>query len=361
MANPVQPQYRIVANSSDITATIAQRFVSLTLTDETGETSDMVEITLSDHIPTQPITLPPTGAQLDVYLGYDGALSKMGSFIVDELELLGPPEQMIIRARAASYDAGNDGVFHLQTHKIRSWSAGTTIGAMVQKVAKEHGMTGVCAASLASIALPHVDQQDESDLNMLLRVAKKYDAVVKPAGSQLVFAKRGQFKSASGQTLTPITIDKTVATRWHFNQQKRESAGTVVAYYHAVKFAKRHIVSVGGGEPVRRIKQYFQTQAEAVAAAQAELSKRSRALQTMHITAPGDPNVGAECQVTLTSFRAGIPTTWIVKTAEHILGADGYCCQIELEQPDASQQNDISDATDGDTSDNAGDANDSDT
>lgn len=357
MTNPVQPQYRIVAGSSDITSVIAQRLISLTITDDTSSTSDLLEITLADHIPTQPIAMPSTGAQLAVSLGYDGNLNSMGSFIVDEIDLDGPPDKMIIRARAASYDQVNDGAFHLQTQKIRSWSAGVTISAMVQKIAKEHGMTGVVAASLASIALPHVDQQDESDLNMLLRIAKKYDAVVKPSGSQLVMAKRGEFKSVSGQALTPVTIDKSQAEKWGFTEQKRDSAGTVVAYYHFVKTAKRHIVTVGSGEPVFRIKQYFQTQPEAVAAAQAELAKRSRAMQKMHFTVGGNTNLGAEGKITITGFRSDIPTVWIATEVEHIVDCKGgYSCYVALEQPDASEKNDVQDTTDEDTTDNSGDS-----
>jgi phage protein D len=351
------PAFTLTANSSDITATVQGRFVSLRLTDETGNTSDELEVTLTDHDPTQPIALPPTGAALQLSLGYaDTGITSMGSFIVDEIGWQGPPDRLIITARAAAYDQGNDGAYHLQTQKVRSWKAGTTIDAMVQKVASEHGMTGVVDSTLSGIALPHVDQQDESDLNMLLRIAKKYDAVVKPNGSQLVFAKRGQFKSASGKSIPPITIDKSDCTTYGYHQQKRESAGTIVAYYHAVKEAQRHIVSAGSGEPVRRIKQYFQTQAEAKAAAQAELARRSRAMQMFHITMPGRPDASAEGQVILTGFRPDIPTSWIAKTVTHELGGDGYSVSIELEQPDASQQNDVTDTVDGDTTDNSGDS-----
>jgi phage protein D len=357
MANPIQAQFQISANSSDITSAIADRLVSLEFTDETGNTSDMLTITLADHIPTQPIAMPPTGAKLDLSLGYDGSLDAMGSFIADEIDWEGPPDRLVIRARGAAYDENNGGAYHLQTQKVRSWATGTTIGAMVQKVANEHGMTALVDSTLASVALPHVDQQDESDLNMLLRIAKKYDAVVKPSGSKLVFAKRGTFKSVSGQALTPVTIDKSDCSDYHFTQQKRETAGTVVACYHAVKNAKRHIVTVGAGEPVRRIKQYFQTQAEAKAAAQAELSRRSRAMQEFHATLGGNTSLAAECQVTLTGFRDGIPAIWIAKKVTHILDGDGgYSCAVELEQPDASAQNDVADTTDNDTTDNAGDS-----
>jgi phage protein D len=344
LTTSIEPFYLLSANSQDITDIIRERFVSLTMTDETGNTSDMLEIVLADHIPEQPIQKPPRGALLQLSLGYDGVGNGMGSFIVDEIDLVGPPERMVIRARAAAYDQNNGGAFHLQTQKIRSWAAGTTIGAMVRKIATEHGMTGLVAASLSSITLPHVDQQDESDLNLLLRIAKKYDAVVKPAGAKLVMAKRGDFKSVSGQSLPAVTIQKMDCTEWHYTEQARESAGSVVAYYHATKQAKRHIVTVGSGEPVRRIKQYFPTQAEAVAAAKAELAKRTRAMLKMSITLPGRADLAAEAEVTLQGFRAGIPSTWIATRVEHSIDGRGYVCAVDLEQPNAGQQNDVDDA-----------------
>jgi phage protein D len=338
-AQPVAPNFKLTANDNNITATILDRFIGLRLTDETGNTSDMLEFSLSDHDPSKPIQMPPTGAQLQLSLGYDGASQSMGTFIVDEIELSGWPGEMHIRARAAAYDMGNGGENHLQTQKVRSWKAGTTIGGMVQKIAKEHGMQGLVSSSLKSIQLPHVDQQDESDLNMLLRIAKKYDAVVKPAGGKLVMAKRGEFKSVTGQDLPTITLQAKNCTRWHMTQQRRETAGTVVAYYHAVKQAKRHIVTVGSGEPVRRIKQYFPTQAQAVAAAQAELAKRKRAMITMSITMPGRTDLTAECQVVLQGWRDGVPVDWIATRVEHTLDAGGgYVCTVDLEQPNAGQQ-----------------------
>lgn len=335
---PIQPQYRLEANSKDITATIKDRFLSLTLKDETGNASDMLEIVLADHIPDKPIQKPPTGAELQLYLGYDGKAQYMGLFVVDEIELAGPPDRVVIRARASQFDKSKGGKENLQTQKVRSWKAGTTIGAMVQKIAKEHGMQGAVAASLANIKLPHIDQPDESDLNLLLRIAKKYDAVAKATGGKLVFAKRGEFKSVSGQDLPSVTLVKTENTLWHFTEQKRETAGKVVAYYHAVKQAKRHEVSVGSGEPVRRLKQYFPTQDMAVAAAKAELARRQRAMQTMSVTCPGRTDLAAECQVKLQGWRDGVPVEWIATRVEHVVDASGgYVCRVDLEQPNAGQ------------------------
>lgn len=343
LTQPIRPNFKLLANDKNITATILDRFVSLRYTDEAGLDSDMLEIVLADHDPLKPIQVPPTGAELQLFLGYDNDALRIGLFIVDELELAGWPGEMTIRARAAPYDKSKGGKFNLQTQKVRSWKAGTTLGAMVQKIAKEHGMEGAVAQSLASIKLPHIDQPDESDINLLLRIAKKYDAVVKPAGGKLVLAKRGEFKSVSGQDMPTITLAAKDCSRWRMVQSKRETAGKVVAYWHAVRQAKRHEISVGSGEPVRRLKQYYPTQEMALAAARSELARRERARTTMHITCPGRADLAAECKVVLQGWREGVPTEWVATRAEHSLDDRGYTSTIELELPNQGDDSNVED------------------
>lgn len=341
LTQPVRPDLKLLANNNDITATIQDRFMSLRFTDEAGMESDVLEIVLADHLPDKPIQVPPTGAELELFLGYDGQSQRMGLFVVDEIELAGWPGEMTIRARAAVFDKSNGGKSNLQTQKTRSWKANTTLGAMVQKIAKEHGMEGVVAASLAGIKLPHTDQADESDINLLVRLAKKYDAVVKPAGGKLVLAKRGEAKTASGGALPSVTLVATECSSWRMVQSKRETAGMVVAYWHAVKQARRNEVKVGSGDPVRRLRQYYPTQEMALAAARAELAKRSRARVTMSVTCPGRTDLMAEGKVTLQGWRTGIQTQWIATRVEHNLDGGGYRCTVELEQPDDSAQNTV--------------------
>lgn len=339
---PIRPNFRLVANSNDITAVIKDRFISLHFTDEAGVDSDLLEISLADHDPDKPIHVPPTGAELELFLGYDNYSQGMGLFVVDEIELSGWPGEMCIRARAAVFDTSNGGKSTLQTHKVRSWKAGTTLGDMVKTIAKEHGMEGVVSSSLASVKLPHIDQPDESDLNLLLRLAKRYDAVVKPAGGKIVLAKRGEAKAVSGQTLPVVTLDAKDCTSWRMTEQKRETAGKVVAYWHKTKQAKRIEVSVGSGEPVFRIKQYFPDQEAALAAARAKLAALSRKRITMTIELPGRTDLMAEGKVMLTGFRTGVPTEWIATRVEHALDDyAGYRVGVELEQPDDSEQDDV--------------------
>lgn len=328
----LRPEYRVVANGGDITATIADRLVSLSYSDEAGIESDRLEITLADHL--APIELPQTGAELELFLGYDGAAERMGLFVVDELELQGWPAAMTIRARAAVQTKSKGGKSDLQSQKTRSWDAGTKLGDLVKKIASEHGLQAVVAKSLQAIALPHTDQTRESDLHLLTRLAKRYDAVVKPADGKLVVTKRGEGKTASGQDLEAITLAPADCTAWRCTIARRDSPGTVRAFYHVTGAAERRKAEFGEGEPVRELRQVFPTEAAASDAARAEYQRRQRGESQLSVTLPGRPELIAEARLALAGFRPGVDGDWIVTRASHSLSPGaGWSCTVEAEQP----------------------------
>lgn len=338
----IRPTFSITANQADITAAILDRFISLTLTDAIGMESDTLEITLADNDPLVPISIPPTGAELELAMGYDGINTPMGLFVCDEVEVAGWPGEMVIRARAAVYEKSKGGKTDLQTQKTRSWDAGTTLAAMVEKIASEHSLTAAVAESLKSIQLPHTDQADESDINLLTRLAKKYDAIVKPAAGKLVLAKRGESKSVGGEELAPVALVPSDCINFRMVLAKRETAGQVVAYWHAVKEAKRNEVKVGTGEPVRRLKQYYPTEEMALAAARADLARRERGQQTISLSCDGSPAILAEAPLTLAGFRPGVDGDWLISRVTHRIDAiGGYTCDVEAEKPNSEDEPEV--------------------
>lgn len=332
--NPVRPAYRISANEQDITAAILDRFVSLHLTDDTGLDSDTLEVVLSDHDSTRPLRIPSKGAELELWLGYDGTTRRMGLFVCDEVEKSGWPGRMTIRARAAIYEQTPKGKTDLQTQKTRSWPKDTKLADMVAKIAKEHGMKPAVAKSLQAIKLPHIDQTDESDISFLLRVAKTYDAMVKPGDGKLVVAKRGESKSASGDELPVVLMTADQVTDWRYSESSKESPGTVVAYWHDTRAtAKKQSVTVGSGDPTKRLRHNYPTQEAAKAAAQSELDKRKRGEKKFSGTLPGNPNLLAEGRLVLSGFGEGPDGEWLLKRVEHDLAEGGYVCRVECEKP----------------------------
>lgn len=346
----MKPIFKIVANSNDITKTIQERFKSLRLVDETGTLSDTVEIALTDHNSDDRIALPPTGAELKVSIGYDTTLRYMGLFVVDEIELSGYPCEMVIRARAAPYETSKGGKKDLQTQKTRSWPKGTTLGAMVKRIAGEHRLTPAISSALASIALPHTDQSHESDMVLLSRLAKRYDAIAKPADGLLVFVKRGEAKSASGKERPGVTLTPSDGNSYRVVIASRDSAGTVVAYYRDTRKAQRREVAIGDGDPVFRLRMAYADRVSAENAARAEQRSRARAERNLTYQFPGRPEVVAEAIATMKDFREGVNGDWLIKRAEHYIGPNGYHTIIACEQPNSAKDAQAASSADADDS-----------
>lgn len=328
-----EPSFSVIANNDNVTIKIRERFKSLLITDETGETADTVEIALADHDSTHPIGVPPRGSELKIAIGYGGSPRFMGLFVVDEIELSGFPGQLIIRGRAAPYKASRGGMRDLQSQKTRSWPKGTTIGEMVKRMAGEHRLEPAVSASLASIALPHTDQAHESDMNLLIRLAKRYDAIAKPAGGSLVFAKRGASSTVKGEEMPRVTLTPADGNDYRVTIASRDSPGTCVAYYRDTSKAQRREVTIGDGDPVIRLRMSYADRVSAENAARAEQRKRARAQRTLFYSLPGRPELIAESMVTMRGFRPDVDGEWLVTHAEHYLGSGGYRTTIECEKP----------------------------
>lgn len=333
----MQPSFTISANGKDITALVADKYVSLKLTDESGNEADTLEIVLADTDPLNPIRKPPKGAELRVAIGYLPLLVDKGLYVVDEVEMAGWPGTMTIRARGAQMQDSKTGKSALQSQKTRSWAKGTKLGDVVRKIAKDHSMQAAVAKSLDGIVLPHIDQTEESDLSFLVRIAKKHDAFVKPGGGKLALIKRGEGKTASGEDMPTITLDAGECSRWSENESSREENGTVVAFWQDKRAAKRQQVSAGSGDPVRRLRHNYPDKKTAEDAAKAELQKRTRGKNKFTFTMPGRPDVAAECAMVLSGFHPDLATDWLVTRAAHeFTPRGGYTTEGEAEKPDAN-------------------------
>ncbi len=319
----LKPCFQVVANGSDISQTIFQLFESISITDKTGIESDTFEISLIDD-PAQPIAMPARGAELQISMGYDDVLQPMGMFVVDEIELSGPPEKMTIRGHAAVQTESKGGKTSLQSQKNRTWPKDTMISAAVMKIAGEHNLTYMVSETLKNVKLPQLAQSDESDLSFLMRLAKRYDAICKPANGKLLFVKRGEIK------LDIIELTRYQVGHWSMTRSSRDSTGTVIAYWHEKAKAKKHEVKLGDGEPVRRLRHHYPDEKSAQAAAQAALDESKRNEDKLSLELPGDPTFSAESPLALSGFREGIDGDWIIDSVTHTINkSQGFSASIE--------------------------------
>lgn len=321
----VQVCYRILADGVDVTSRLNDRLMSLRITDESGLTSDSLEIKLDDR--DMAIAWPTHGAELTVFLSIhlSGFLS-MGIYVVDEIEHSGPPQTMTIRAKACDMRAS------FKAPKTRSWED-VTIVSLVQTIAAEHGLTAKVSDAFSSILIPHLDQTNESDLHLLARLAKEHDAISKPVRDYLVFVPKGTAKSFTGKGMPAVKIPASDIQQHRITQTERAKFGSVIAYWHDVEMGDRQVVKVGADDPEYSLRHTYSTEVEAIAAAKAKLVQLSRGTASLSLTMLGNPFIQAEGKLQLTGLRAPINGEWVINRSEHQIDSGGFVTRCEASIP----------------------------
>jgi phage protein D len=97
----VTPTFKLTVSGSDITSDVSSRLVQIEWTDGVEERSDVFTVTLHDA--DNRLAVPKKGAKIELAVGYNGALQKVGSYSVDEAEIEGPPDKLTVRGSAAPF------------------------------------------------------------------------------------------------------------------------------------------------------------------------------------------------------------------------------------------------------------------
>jgi uncharacterized protein len=355
----MRPVFEILADDVRITDLIKDRFLSLVLTDESGFESDTFEVTLDNR--DLKIDPPATGVELRVSLGYqETGVRPMGLFVVDEYERSGLPHQILIRARSAYGGNGKTksatvtGITAaLKETRTRSWDE-QTLETIVSQIAAECGLEPRITPALASEVIAHVDQTDEGNSHFLQRLAKKRDATFKPAGGFLLFVPRAQAKTAMGAVIPPVYLTlgepKVSAEKpnwaklsgeedsYRLTVAEREDFKSVTATYHDVAAAEKKEVTVGEGEPNRKLRGNFASAAEAAQAAAAELRRIGRGKSAPTFNCDGNPLLAAEGKLVVDdSMGSDLMGEWIITRAVHTIDASGYKTSLECEAPETKK------------------------
>ena len=324
--------YRVMLGGKDLTDAIRPRLVSLTLTDKRNGEADQLDIVIDDGDGT--VAIPPAGVTLHLHLGWRqgndvtvGLIDK-GSYIVDEVEHSGPPDQITIRARSADMTSA------IRTRREKSWH-GTTLGAIVADVARRNRLTPRCAPALAAIVIPALAQSRESDMALLRRLGRQHDAVATVKRGTLIFADIGAGTTASGAALPAVTIRRSQGDRHSYRVEKRDEGAGVSASWHDRKAAKKKTVTVGGTDKPKALAKVHGSEAAAKKAAAAEYGRTQRAARKLSFDlALGRPDIYPEQRLKAVGFKSAIDAIpWLIAEVTHSLNERGFVTSLQMEAP----------------------------
>lgn len=362
----VAPAYMLTLDGADITQNFSDRLIGLTMTDNRGFEADQLDIALDDTDGL--VELPPRGASLTLWLGWQGsALVNKGSFTVDEIEHRSAPDTLTIRGRSADFRGS------LNSRREQSWHD-TTLGVIVETIAQRNKLTASVADSLKAIAIPHIDQTQESDAAFLSRLAERNGASVSVKTGKLLFLKAGSAMTASGKPIPQMTVERGDGDRHQFAIADREAyTGVTAKWLHTrdpkpqkqkVKLKRKpkeqHLRALqhpkatktsakakkkkeqearegeymaGESDNVLELTTIYATKAQAMRAAQAKWDKIQRGVAEFSITlATGRADLFPETPVAVKGFKRVIDEqAWIISRVVHSLNGSGFTTGLELE------------------------------
>lgn len=315
----MQPAFSISLGGSDITSNFQDRLLLIQLTEHDGHESDTISIDLDDR--NFAIDAPPSGAELSIAIGYvETGLVDKGIFIVDEIEVNGPPFQMKIHAKAADQASAQ------KQHRTIAYE-NKTLGAIVQTVAGRYGLTAGISGALASVQYPYLHQSEESDWHLLTRISHHHDALFSIKNGHLLFMQRGDSQSMSGLAMPNIQVSYPGnLLRYRAMVKDRPRHKKSKAAWHDRTKGQVAIEDDSGtdGTAEFMVRHLHLNKTLAKAAATSQQAKLDRAQGEVQLGIVGDATVTAEGTVTVSSGRSILDDTWLINTVVHNMTNEGF-------------------------------------
>jgi len=324
--NPLlHPTCQIVIGGKDTTRQIMPHLIQLSVESNRQDHADTVSLQIDDSHGR--IALPRRGVELQVMLGFEGlGASLQGTYHVDEIEHSGTPDTLNIVARSAKLTR------ELRARKERSWNT-TTVGHVVRVIAGEHQLTPRIGAGLDALPVEHL-AQTESDIALLRRLGKMWDAVATVKAGNLLYMPIGSAQTASGKPLQMLTVQRADGDRHRFHESDRDAYTGIRARWHDVGAGRGRTVLAGTNGHVKFLRGDFASQEDAERAAEAELARVRRGASTFSLSiAIGRPDLYPEMPARTRGWKPEVDAIeWIVVRATHSLTpSDGYTTHVELE------------------------------
>jgi len=272
------------------------------------------------------VTLPKRGAGIEVYLGYaETSLVRLGRYVVDEIEVSGPPDTIVIRGKAS--DMRGTG----KSTRSGSWEE-VPLSKIVSDIAARNGWAPACTVATKVV---RADQLHESDFSFVTRLAKQYDCTAKVSDGKLMVMQRQAGLSASGKVIGAITLTRSDVSRWQFRLGDRNAHKAVAAKHQDKKTGKLSVVSldnddVPDGLPaVHTDRHIHPNKTAAESAAKARLAAFNRSTAGVRLEMPGRTDLFAERSINAQGFKVGLDGEYLVDSVEQTLTQAAWSTTVE--------------------------------
>lgn len=321
------PRAEITVNGKPVASIFNDRLISVTIVDKEGVTSDTVSCELNDPKPFAAI--PRKGDTIGVRLGYlETGVADFGTYTADDPEVRCLPYGMTVNGKGANVRD------KAKQHRSRHWDD-KTVKDIVSEIAGEHGLTPIIDPEIGAHQYTWFGQEDESDLHLVERLARRHDALFSIKDGKLIFAAKGTGRSNSGAALTQVIASAanivvgTCRTTFSFRHKYKNVKGRVQDR------AKAELVEVEEASDDEGTADYtmpepFEDVGEAKKAAGAKARQLKRETILTSVTLYGDPTIRAGAIFFYSGVRPELDEIdFIIESATHRLSKAGYTVDVE--------------------------------
>ncbi|MFV5340852.1 contractile injection system protein, VgrG/Pvc8 family [Acinetobacter baumannii] len=320
------PIYRLEVDGNDISPLVVDRLISLSIKDNRGLVVDSVDIDLDDS--DGQLEIPPEGAIIQVWIGWSNTgLVDKGKYKVESVTHRGAPDVLSISAFSNDVSEG------LKQKRERSFS-NKSIQMIFETVGAEYALKTIVHNTLANRVISYI-AQNESDANLITRIADEHDAIATVKNGHLILLPRGASQTASGLPLPTAQIFRSDGDGHNYTTGTGTDRITgVKAYYYDSNKSKKLYVVIGDNEDnLKEIRYVHRDKKTAELAAQAEFNRCKRASQKLSYTfAFGQPELIPEQEFVFTGLKPQIDDiVWLGTNVTHNLTDGGFTTSVELE------------------------------
>lgn len=321
------PAAEIAVNGRPVASLFNQRLISVTVTDKEGVTSDTVSCELDDGQPFGAI--PRKGDIITVSLGYlETGVLPFGSFVADDPEVHCFPFKLVVNGK------GTDMRKTPKQHGAKHWD-NKTVKDIVQEIAGNNGWSAKIDQRVASYKYAWFGQEDESDVHVVERLARRHGALFTVKNGILIFAKKGSGQTAGGAGLTKViaTPDNIVEGTCRTTFAHRNSFAKVKAHVQDRKTATRKDVEAKSdpkGTADFTLAEPYADEDEAKKAAEAKAQDLKAATIKTSVELFGDPAIRAGAPFQYAGVRPQLDDIeFMIETATHTINKQAYKTAVE--------------------------------
>ena len=364
----LKPIFKVVVDGVEITNTVNNRLISLSIQEERGIKADQLDITLSDH--DGRLAIPPDGATVQVWLGFEKnsalaayfpniGMTYKGSFKIDERTHQGASDTLSLKGISADLSET------LAECKEKSWHK-KTVTKIVEEIAKVHELEYKIGERFSEELIDHIDQTNESDASFLTRLADQVDAIAAVKNGLLLFLDAGECVTASGEPIAPIVITRTDGDNHNYSIASTDDYSAVRAYYKDSKSGKKQEIVINkdnlepkpkakpqpkgkkkgrpagtadpsakldSGAKVKTLRHIYSSRANAMRGARTAFKKIKRGTAQFSLNlAVGRPEAFPQMPVIVRGWKSQIDNEdWLIDKITHKLDSNGLTSDLSLE------------------------------